>query len=248
MYKGPSTNLRFFFQIFLLLAFLAGIYVMALFNRKISIEKLTNLKDGTGNMGCPDLLVKKGNILMLYNSNAEVVDGINPLPFYNLDEYINYLENQRKKGIHCPVLFLQQENDAQGKYVYRVRPSPFQLEGGLPATTIIYKDDARGIPVPVLDASRDNGPYNANNYAGFDPLGLHVGTYTELDKIHDSTQLSKKSDNPMDANWGGIAHTQNAIESGKYEDNNVRKPVLFQPRGSFNPNLQGGLPQPKDLL
>ena len=223
---------------------------MATFDRKTSaIEKLTNRKDmTTGNMGCPDLLVKKGNILMLYNSNADVVDGINPLPFYNLDEYINYLENQRKKGMNCPVLFLQQENDAQGKYVYRVRPSPFQLEGGLPATTTIYKDDARGVPVPVLDANRDNGPYNANNYAGFDPVGLHVGTYTELDKIHDSTQLAPKSDNPMDANWGGITHTQQAIESGKYEDNNVRKPMLFQPRGAVNPNLQGGLPQPKDLL
>ena len=237
---------KILFQLFLIIVFLAGIYVIATFPRR---EHLTNKKDTLADdMSCPNLLVKKGNVLMLYNTEAAIVDGVNPLPFYNLDEYINYLEVQRNKGLHCPVLYLQQENDAQGNDIYRLRPSPFQQDGGLPTTTTIYKDDSRGVPVKVIDSNRANPPFNANNYAGFDPMGLHVGTYTELDKIHDVTKGGPQSDNPMDPNWGGITYTQMAIESHKYDDNNVRKPMLFQPRGTYDPTVQTGLPQPKDLI
>jgi len=244
---------KIIFQLFLIIVFLAGIYVIATFPifRK---EALTNRKDrlqDEENMDCPNLLVKKGNVLMLYNTDAAIVDGVNPLPFYNLDEYINYLEIQRKKGLRCPVLYLQQENDAQGNDIYRVRPSPFQLEGGTAtavSSSTIYKENSQGVPVPVIDANRENPPYNANNYAGFDPIGLHVGTYSELDKIHDSTKQTLQSDNPMDPNWGGVRFTQLAIESQKYDDNNVRKPVLFQPRGFYDPTVQNGIPQPKDLI
>ena len=44
------------------------------------------------------MLVKKGNVLLLYNSN-EPVGEKNPIPFFNLDEYINYLEIQKKYSI-----------------------------------------------------------------------------------------------------------------------------------------------------
>jgi hypothetical protein len=57
------------------------------------------------------------------------VDGINPIQFGSLDDYIRYLEVQRKSGIHCPVLYLQQESNDQGQDVYRMRPSPFDLQG-----------------------------------------------------------------------------------------------------------------------
>ena len=36
-------------------------------------------------------------------------------------------------GEVSPVLFLQEETNAQGEDVFRVRPSPFDLQGGLPS-------------------------------------------------------------------------------------------------------------------
>ena len=245
------NSIRLLFQLFLVISFLAGIYFI-LYYENGNLEYLTNKRGATpehqNDNGCPNLLVKKGNSLLLYNTNLPIIENKNPLPFFNLDEYINYLEIQRKNGIVCPVLFLQQENDAQGKYIYRVRPNPFDLEGGLPTTTTLYRDDTKGMPVPIVDANRDNPPYNENNYSGFDPYGLHIGQYTDLDKIHDSTEMQGESDNPMDTNWGGISFTQEMIDSGKYDENNVTKPVLFQPRGYYDRTMPTMYSQPKDII
>ena len=192
---------------------------------------------------CPKVLIKKGEQLILYDDSNNAIQN-----FASLDEYIDYLKNERARGVSCPVLFLQQENDAQGKDVYRARPNPFDLQGGLPTSTTLYKENKDGMPVPVLDANRANKPYNQNNYHGFDPQGLYVGVYTEIDKIHDSTKLQGESDNPMDPNWGGVMYTQQMVDSGKYDDNNITKPLLFQPRGYYDPSMPTGYSQPKDIL
>ena len=77
-----------------------------------------------------------------------------------------------------------------------------------------------------MDATRDNPPYNIGNYPGFDPLGLHVGQYTTIDKVHDSTGEGPISDNPSDPNWGGVLYTESAVKSGKYDENNIYRPQL----------------------
>jgi hypothetical protein len=65
------------------------------------------------------------------------VPGQNPIEFNTLDDYIYYIKVQRYKyGQYCPVLYLQQESDAQGQDVYRVRPGPFDQQGGLSAGAI----------------------------------------------------------------------------------------------------------------
>ena len=188
---------------------------------------------------CPDILVKLGNTLQLYNSRKPAKPGENPILFQNLDEYIQYLETQRQSGIHCPVLFLQHENNAQGEDVYRVRPSPFQLNPGLPITANLSKGP-NDTPIPVIDASRENG-YNQNNYAGFDPYGLYVGRFTTVDAIGQSTEKAEVSDNPMDPNWGGVQHTQTAVDSGKYDENIVSRNTYPTPKTQFipldNPNI-----------
>ena len=160
------------------------------------------------------MLVKKGNVLLLYNSN-EPTGPENPRPFFNLDEYINYLEIQKKK-FDCPVLYLQEETNAQGEDVYRVRPSPFDLQGGLPSQSNVSEETVKKA-IKTLDASRDNSTYNINHYAGFDAHGQQIGEYNELDAIHDSTSAKKISDNPMDSNWAGTTYTQQMVDSGKYE-------------------------------
>jgi hypothetical protein len=176
------------------------------------------IRDISGEHPCSNVLLRRGNRLLLFNTYLPESD-TNPLPFYNLDEYTNYIEIQRNKGYRCPVLYLQEENDVQGKDIYRIRPSPFSLEGGLPPEI--------PNPRPIVDASRENQPYNKNQYNGFDPYNRDIGVYTDLDKIHDSTRQAPVSDNPMDTNWGGIAHSQEMIDLGKYNDNAVGKPTMI---------------------
>jgi hypothetical protein len=275
------NKLRILFQVFLILVFLAGIYVVITFDRKLGFEGLEN--KNAVEFDCPDLLVRKGSDLLLYNTKKPAIEGINPVKFKNLDEYKKHLEIQRKEGIHCPVLFLQHEYDIQGKGVYRAYSTPLQMEGGItrtdtipsspdainsmlgnsniplynptnyvstpPLQPIVYKDDDKGMPVPIIDASREHGDYNKGNYAGFDPTSLYVGKYTDLDKIHDSTSKdNKQSDNPMDTNWGGVQYTQSAVDSGKYEENNITKPRLFQPKTVYDPSLPNAFPPPKDIV
>jgi len=273
---------RILFQIFLILVFLAGIYVVITFDKKTYSEGLTDKTDKTEESDCPDLLVRKGQDLLLYNTKKPAIDGINPVKFNTLDDYKTYLEIQRKEGIHCPVLFLQHEYDVQGKGVYRAQSSPIRSEGGItrtntipidehsinsmlgnsniplynptnysvspPKPPIVYREDDKGMPIPIIDASRENSSYNANNYAGFDPTSMYVGKYTELDKIHDSTHVPAQSDNPMDVNWGGVEYTQNAVNSGKYDENNITKPRLFQPKLKFDPTLPNQFPPPNDQI
>lgn len=163
---------------------------------------------------CPNLLIRSGNKLYLHNTNQQQSD-TNPLIFENLDKYLEYVKAQREQNIRCPVLFLQEENNAQGQNVYRARPSPTSMEGG-----------GQVEAVRIVDASRENPPYNQNQYAGFDPMGFNVGKYTELDQIHNSTANAAVSDNPMDENWGGTLFSNKAVDSGKYADREVGKPTM----------------------
>jgi hypothetical protein len=254
------------FQIFLIIVFFTGLYIYLNIDLKDKIFGVENMDDNSvsdktkiddNKPKCPDLLLKKGNVLFLYNTKDPLMNGINPVAFQNLDEYINYLETQRKNGIKCPVLFLQQETNTQGEDVYRVRPSPFNMQPGLTGQSglpnkldrqgqpenIDYKRQIdpkytadllmhesgnvnKGEPIEVLDANRDNIPFNAGNHAGFDPHNLHEGVYTNVDQIHNSTKLLNAgvSPNPMDTNWGGVSFTQNEVDVGKYEENNVAPP------------------------
>jgi hypothetical protein len=240
-------QIKILFILFLLFVFFLGMY-LTMYNPH-SIESMETEKDSPdadadADSSCPDLLIQKGNELLLYNTKQPIEGGKNPIPFFNLDEYINYLEIQRKRGIVCPILFLQQETNAQGEDIYRMRPSPFDLQGGLPQMTTI---DMSGV-VETADASRDNPPYNSGNYPGFDPQGLYVGVYTDLDKMHHATSANEISDNPMDPNWAGTVYTQQMIDSGKYEENNITNPVLFTPKTAFYPTIKNDSPPPIDVL
>lgn len=228
------------FLMFSFVLFLAGLY----FSLTFSLEGFTNqnVPNIVEDDSCPDLLVRRGKSLLLYNTKKPNVDGENPLPFYNLDEYINYLEIQKRRGKICPILFLQYESTAQGTDVYRLRPSPFDLQGGVPSELDISSlKTLDGRPIEILDASRD-GRYNQGMFAGFDPMGLHNGEYTELDVIHESTEQVPISENPMDLNWGGVQISENAVRSGKYEDRYVTKPRYFTPKTTFLPDLYGKSP------
>jgi hypothetical protein len=174
-----------------------------------SLERVHTQKN---NNSCPDLLIRSGNELKLFNTK-EPPHETNPRTFQNLDRYLEYLDYQRREeGVRCPVLFLQEESNTQGETVYRMRPSPVELQPG--------------IPVQVMDSSDDRKPFNQGQFQGFDAHGQQVGQYTTLDCIHDSTTKAKVSDNPMDPNWGGVSFSQAAVDSGKYAGSEVGKPTM----------------------
>ena len=71
---------------------------------------------------CPTLLIKRGNKVMLFNKNMPEVVGENPIFFDNLEQYILYSKKQKELyNQNCPVLFLQEEVNAQGENVYKLR-------------------------------------------------------------------------------------------------------------------------------
>ncbi len=233
------------FCIFLILSFVSGIYFCSTHN-SLSIESMEGQKDDSksadkDDSSCPNLLIKSGNAILLYNSKIPESPGINPLPFYNLDEYINYLDIQKRKGIHCPVLFLQEEVNTQGNSVFRIRPDIFQPQGGIVASQNMYNTVTPVIsrtPIQVVDANQDNPPWNTGGYNEFDPYGQHVGQYTTVDAIHDATYKGKPlSENPMDDNWGGVLYTKDAVDAGKYKENEVVPPSQSGPFAQKSDNI-----------
>jgi hypothetical protein len=166
---------------------------------------------------CPNILIQHGSEIFLYNSKVEKVPGVNPIRFKSLDDYSEFMDWLQGRGIRCPVLFLQFSYDAQGQAVYKMRPSPTDLQGGL-SPNVPYSPAPAAL-VQMMDASRDNPPFNNQMYDGFDPLNFNMGDYTAHDAAFREKELtSKYSDNPMDANWGGIRYTESVVASGAYAD------------------------------
>jgi hypothetical protein len=209
----PYSTLKI---LFMLILFLGGLYFYIRYsgNSKM-LEGLTNMD---GDLRCPNLLIQKGAKYYLYNSNVVQVPGVNPIQFNDLEEYTEFLEWQRGAGIRCPVLYVQYSYDPQGNPVYKVRPSVSELEGGLPPTTPVP------IPLkftPLVDATRNDAPYNQGSYPAFDQTSYYVGSVTPLDMIKHSEHNMLYSDNPMDPNWGGQDYTQALVDAGYYKGNEV---------------------------
>jgi hypothetical protein len=76
-------------------------------------------------------------------------------------------------------------------------------------------------PTLLVDATRNDPPYNKNSYPAFDQTSYYVGTTTPLDAIKAQEEYMLYSPNPMDTNWGGADFTQNLVDKGFYKDNEV---------------------------
>jgi hypothetical protein len=166
---------------------------------------------------CPNILVQHGSEIFLYNSKVEKVPGVNPIRFKSLEDYSEFMDWLKGRGIRCPILFLQYSYDAQGQAVFKMRPSPTDLQGGL-SPNAPYSPAPAAL-VQMMDASRDNPPFNNQMYDGFDPLNFNMGDYTSQDAAFRAKELSMTySDNPMDSNWGGKQFSESAVASGAYID------------------------------
>jgi hypothetical protein len=76
-------------------------------------------------------------------------------------------------------------------------------------------------PTLLVDATRNDPPYNKNSYPAFDQTSFYVGTTTPLDLMDVKQENMLYSPNPMDTNWGGANYTQSLIDKGYYNANQV---------------------------
>jgi len=205
--------------IFIIITFLAGIYFCMKYKPSKFLaegfETCSNEEVTVSNPRCPNILIQIGSQYFLYNSKLAKVPGVNPVQFNNLEEYNEFLDWQRSQGIRCPVLYLQKSYDAQGNAVYKARPSVSEPQGGLPSSGIHPN------PTKLIDATRNDPPYNQNSMPAYDQSSFYVGTTTPLDQLDETQNGLLYSPNPMDDNWGGAAFTQALVDKGYYAGNEV---------------------------
>ena len=217
--------------------FILGLYFVMAYPTLESFDTMNNK-----GYRCPNILFQRGNDFFLYNSKIAKVPGVNPLQFKNLEEYVEFTDWQRRQGIKCPVLYVQEAYDTQGNTVYKARPSPTDMHGGLPDLILNSGHENKNImPMPpapndimppanneslLLDAGQDDMPYNINSYPGFDGKNQYIGLETPLDKMYNEVKGSKVSPNPMDVNWGGAKYTDALVNAGYYKDDEVYK-IMF---------------------
>ena len=208
-----------YYLFLLILIFLAGLYFYIHQNTS-SKEGMTNNGNFTSNNGetrCPNILVQKGKNFFLYNSRIAKIPGVNPIQFNNLEEYTDFTYWQRSQGIRCPVLFLQHNYDIQGNPVYNVRPSPHNLQGGLSHSLPLANPN----PTLLIDATRNDPPYNLNSIPGYDESSQYVGATTPLDIMNQEDENLLFSADAMNPNWGGQDYTQALVDQGYYKGNEV---------------------------
>jgi len=236
------------------------------------------------NAGCPNLLVNKGDIIFLYNMSLPENQLVQT--FKTMDEYQVYVLQQQSEGKNCPLLYLRQEVNTQGREVYRVyteatmgpggaeariptpdpmptaamttavpgaqefgqqgrppMPPPFletvplwdlhhqpplYVEGGLPALPMEKMPE--GV-IPVLDAGKTTDVrFNQTGLHSYDPYGLYVGRFTDVDILHKKTAdvSSGLSANAADPNWGGVMYTQQMVRDQHFAGSEVRRAIYPQ--------------------
>lgn len=185
-------------------------------NKEWNKEGYRNRNRINKNSDCPNILLQRGNAYYLFNTRVSRVPGVNPIRFDKLEDYTKFLKWQKGHNIICPVLYLRQGYDAQGEIMYSMHPSPTDMKAG--RQNMILDPSTSNI-MGLMDASRDDGQFNNNMYAGFDPQDQYVGAETPLDKIDDTKD--GVSANPMKSNWGGQAYTQKKIDRGDYAGDEV---------------------------
>ena len=74
----------------------------------------------------------------------------------------------------------------------------------------------------LVDAGRNDPPYNTGDYPAFDAWNQYIGEEVPLDKMfHLQQKAGKLSDNAMDTNWGGPLYSEEQVATGKYSENEV---------------------------
>jgi hypothetical protein len=182
--------------ILILITFLSGLYFYTMNDQ---IEGMENASNGY-QVRCPDRLIQVGTKIQLYNSKLSKVPGVNPIEFDNLEDYTNFTNWQRSKGIRCPVLFLQKSYNAQGIAEYKARPNINNPRGGLPPSIQVTNTPVNNNTDIISDSNNGSSVPNTS-------------TNPTIDELAD----------PMNSSWAGIKYTQKLVDDGYYAGNEVTK-------------------------
>ena len=215
------------YLIFIIACFLLGIYFIINFDK---INNTNNILEGfiesSDNKGfkCPNVLIQKGAKYYLYNSKLASVPGVNPIQFDNLEEYVEFIDWQRSQGIRCPILYLQHSYNTQGQATYKIRPDPQDLQGGLPpAPPISYTNTSTSSNISSSNINSSN--INSSNINSSNISSSNAMNIIDENDVSNITQEQAEhmtySPNAMDDNWGGERYTENLIQAGVYDGNNV---------------------------
>ena len=217
-----------FYLIYIIIFILLGIYFiiyMSQPNTSSIIEGYINSADEKKGFSCPDILLQKGIRYFLYNSKLAMVPGVNPIEFQNLEDYTEFMEWQRSKGIRCPVLFLQYSYNAQGDAIYKGRPT--NLQGGLspaPPSTNVSPSYLNEIQHSDIQTEKQTQEQSINDLSSSSVLSNMNREESEQNEglLHSDSNINTGlSANAMDDNWGGVGFTQKLVDEGVYDENNV---------------------------
>jgi hypothetical protein len=222
-----------FLMMFILLTFIVIGYYFTLANMTNNkktgaktVEGFTATENEEMFKSCPTSLVKEGSKYYLFNKNIPKKDGVNPYVMDSLDEYVEFIEFQRSKGIDCPVLYIEGNYNAQGTKEYRVQRAPGKSTNVKPKHPPLTK---------LLDANRDSDVYNRNMFAGFDKDNLYIGEYTPLDERFHAFKDQENSPNAMDPNWGGAEVSQQLL-APQLEQRKTELSTDFTPKFIYEEN------------
>jgi hypothetical protein len=167
----------------------------------------------------------------LYNQKLPRKNGENPIYFNTLDDYIYYVKTQRvEKNQYCPVLYLQKEINTQGQEIFRARPNPFNLQGGLPSspasdTNMIkmisnfFKDRPQTSNTSSSQnlgnvQSLQNGP-NPYNTSSANSVTLNMPG-TQINKNEQSLMMKQKVPPNLKANYVDSNRDHKPYNQGQY--------------------------------
>ena len=167
---------------------------------------------------CGNILVQKGDKIVLKNTARAEVPGVNPLVFDNLEDYVEYMQWLRSQGVNCPVLYLREKYDAQNTCSYSLEPDPSDPSTFVPD---VGQKKTGGVG-KLVDAGHSGTVFNKNSYPGFDPKNQYIGKPTVLDNAYPSQNPNADA---MTSNWGGASYSQQQVESGKYDEDFVYLPT-----------------------
>lgn len=75
----------------------------------------------------------------------------------------------------------------------------------------------------LVDATRNDPPYNKEMYPSFDPSTFYMGRNTIMDDILDEQREEEVSPSAMDTNWGGIKYTNKLVRGGEFKDREINR-------------------------
>ena len=161
--------------------------------------------DSFTNENCPNLLIKKDGAYFLYNKNKSEVPGVNPIRFEHLEDYTEFIGWLRNKGIKCPILYLQQTYDTQGKRTFQMFPNESNSS---------YSQEYNNNVKKLINAGHNKGSMPA-----FDPLNQYIGETTPLDLMKGNSTFQR--DNPFDNNFSGAKQAQIDVNNENYNSDSV---------------------------